>query len=144
MVFCYRSHKKLVEPLFKEDIPLYLICAKLLLWCPTLCNLWTVARRTHLSMGFSCPTQGLNLYLRHLLHCRQVLNLLSYLGNNTVNSFPFTLYLVLFVLSIWILCLLVTKIPSCENLPVFSYTIKNNQEKKVESLKELQKIIIWM
>ena len=64
--------------------------------CPTLCNLWTVAGQAPLSMGFSrkntgvgccallqwiLPTQELNPYLLCLLHCRQVLYSLSYLGS---------------------------------------------------------------
>ena len=58
---------------------------------------WTVACQAFLSMGFSSPgkntgegccallqgifpTQRLNLDLRHLLHCRQILYLLSHQG----------------------------------------------------------------
>ena len=56
---------------------------------------WTVARQTPLSMGFSqqeywsgshallqgiFPTQGLNLHLLWVLHCRWILYLLSHHG----------------------------------------------------------------
>ena len=61
--------------------------------CLTLATPWTVARQAPLSMGFSrqeywsgqsllqgiFPTQGLNL---GLLHCRQILNRLSYKGSS--------------------------------------------------------------
>ena len=70
--------------------------------CLTLCDPWTVAHQASLSMGFPSKntgvdchfllqgiflTQGSNQCLLYLLHCRQILYLLSHQGIPLILSF---------------------------------------------------------